>query len=303
MQKCTTPTNWRAIRPFVVSYFVRKHNDATNQVVQNLGKVKRQSVGAVTPVFAELNITDLPKGNYELVVEARNRKNEVLSRSTALFQRSKKVVEQPMDLTNIANLSIANNFATTIAEDSLDFYVRSLRPIATSSQVQAVDNVARSNDPQLQRNFLYNFWAIYKPEQPEAAFADYRNYVLAVENEYGFRKQHGFDTDRGRVYLQYGKPDYIFRSESNPDLLPYEIWQYYSLNGKTNVEFVFTSEHTGYDYTLIHSTARGEMADEYWKQKLKRYASDFEQKNTQMNNSFGRDTDDNNSIGGTVRPR
>jgi hypothetical protein len=79
--------------------------------------------------------------------------------------------------------------------------------------------------------------------------------------------RHGFETDRGRVYLQYGPPTELHESRFEAGTKPYEIWQYNIIpNNETNVVFVFYDDDlVSNDYHLIHSTATGEVYNEQWK--------------------------------------
>ena len=81
---------------------------------------------------------------------------------------------------------------------------------------------------------------------------------------------HGFETDRGRVFLQYGPPNNIEGNTREPGAYPYEIWHYYKLtNNQSNVKFVFYNpDLITNDYQLIHSDARGEIYDARWKFKI-----------------------------------
>ncbi|MBK7669603.1 MAG: GWxTD domain-containing protein [Sphingobacteriaceae bacterium] len=87
-------------------------------------------------------------------------------------------------------------------------------------------------------------------------------------------KQKGYYTDRGRMYLQYGKPDQRNQVNSEPETYPYEIWQYYRIYDKTTKRFLlikiyFANFMIADDcYKLIHSDVRGEMYDERWRLRL-----------------------------------
>jgi hypothetical protein len=77
----------------------------------------------------------------------------------------------------------------------------------------------------------------------------------------------GFETDRGRVYLQYGPPNELYESRFDAGSKPYEIWQYNIIaNNETNIIFVFHNDDlVSNDYRLIHSNATGEVHNEHWK--------------------------------------
>jgi hypothetical protein len=88
-------------------------------------------------------------------------------------------------------------------------------------------------------------------------------------------KQKGYYTDRGRVYLQYGKPNQRNQVNSSPNTYPYEVWQYYRIYDKTNKhfftnkKFVFVNFAIADDcYELLYSDVRGEKIDPNWKYRL-----------------------------------
>ena len=79
----------------------------------------------------------------------------------------------------------------------------------------------------------------------------------------------GYETDRGRVYLQYGAPDQRSKVESSPNTYPYEVWQYYKLKDQSNRKFLFYNQDlVTNNYTLLHSDAKGELYDAGWSMKL-----------------------------------
>jgi hypothetical protein len=88
-----------------------------------------------------------------------------------------------------------------------------------------------------------------------------------VNQEYKTPIDYGFETDRGRVYLQYGPPNHIDGSDREPGAFPYEIWQYYKLlENQSNVHFVFCNpDEVTNDYSLIHSEALGEINNPRWR--------------------------------------
>jgi hypothetical protein len=76
-------------------------------------------------------------------------------------------------------------------------------------------------------------------------------------------------SDRGRVYLQYGKPNAIAESHYEPAAFPYEIWHYYNINGQRDKRFVFyTQEIATNDFQLLHSDVVGELANYHWQRQL-----------------------------------
>ena len=121
------------------------------------------------------------------------------------------------------------------------------------------------------RNFLYSFWKSRDPS-PGTLINENREAYLE-RKEYADRKfrrmgREGWKTDRGRVYMVYGKPNDIEYFPSSPQYYPYEIWTYEGIEG--GVEFVFV-DATGFnEYVLVHSSATGEIQDYNWRNRRAR---------------------------------
>jgi len=119
------------------------------------------------------------------------------------------------------------------------------------------------------RDFLYEFWKKRdtEPETPKNEFyIEFLGRVQEATEKFSTLSKVGWKTDRGRVLITYGEPSEIERYPNQVDKKPYEIWQYNNLEG--GVEFVF-ADLTGFsDYTLVHSTKRGELQDDTWERRV-----------------------------------
>ena len=142
-----------------------------------------------------------------------------------------------------------------------------------------MENSVKQKDISLKQKFLYSFWAQREPLNPEGAFKEYMKRVEFVNEFYDAVNFKGYQTDRGRVYLKYGKPDQVTKFEHEPSNYPYEIWQFYKLEKRNNRRFIFYNpDLSSNKYTLLHSDAIGEIKDERWQAKLS--------KRTNSNNNF-----------------
>jgi GWxTD domain-containing protein len=90
--------------------------------------------------------------------------------------------------------------------------------------------------------------------------------ILTANQRYHAMGKEGWLTDRGRVYLLYAEPDEVERFPSSSVNKPYEIWHYNQI--ESGVIFVFIDRSGLGNYTLVHSTKRGEIQDESWQQYL-----------------------------------
>jgi len=119
------------------------------------------------------------------------------------------------------------------------------------------------------QQYLYSFWVNRNKENPEAEWNKYNTDVKKVNKLFSTQTMRGYETDRGRVYLQYGAPDQRTVVESEPNSYPYEIWQYYKLKDQSNRKFLFYNQDlVTNNYTLLHSDAKGEVYDAAWSMKL-----------------------------------
>lgn len=249
----------------IITYAV-KH--AQKDVVANdLFRFSKQKAATVNFVFSEFDITDLPSGNYLVQIQVKSKKNELLGEQNVFLQRSNK--NSAGELSNIALVDIHNTFATDLDADSLAFYLQCLYPKAEMYEQDYILNLVQKNDQQLMRQFFYNFWFKRNNADPQGEWIAYKHLVDYVDYMYKTPIDYGFESDRGRVYLQYGAPNRIDGSDREPGAYPYEIWQYYKLSNQSNIHFVFcNSDEVTNDYKLIHSEAIGEIKDPRWKFKI-----------------------------------
>ena len=269
---------------YLVRYYLS--NKESNKVVDNYMNSVKQNPKPINVVMGDFDISNLPSGNYYLNIEIRNRKNEIIAFNQAFFQRSNER-SKPLVTADISAIDISNTFVTSYTNaDSLVDFIACLYPISTILETEIADNQMKRRDVRSMQQFIYYFWSKRNAEDPEKAWLDYKLEVAKVNAAYTSRINKGYDTDRGRVYLQYGPPNYIAEDKDSPTAYPYEIWQYYKLKNQTNRKFVFyTTERSGNDYKLLHSDAIGELQEPAWELKLHSRAQ-----------QFGIDIDQQNSI-------
>ncbi|TAL62673.1 MAG: GWxTD domain-containing protein, partial [Bacteroidetes bacterium] len=231
-----------------------------------------------------------PSGNYNLVIDVRNKTNELVAQKKVFFQRKNNLEKTVVDIQDLSDISIENTFAAkTSGKDTVAEYIRSLRPIASEAEKGFMDNQLKLADEKLMKQFFYNFWQSRSRLAPEDAWNTYHNNVKAVNAKFGMFNYKGYETDRGRVYLQYGPPDKREEFPSEPNAYPYEIWVYYTLEDKsklnpiqTNKQFIFFNRDlASNNYRLLHSDALSETHDTRWEMKLHArtvQSHDFEQK-------------------------
>lgn len=225
---------------------------------------KKVTPKEVVTTLSSFEISELPSGNYLLVSEARNRNNQIIAQKEIFFQRYNPDVE--FSLTNLLVVNTANTFVERInGRDTLEMYIDYLEPISTDvERLFANSQIATATDDDLRR-YLLNFWTERNRLNPEDAWDEYHLRVKQANNNFKSVSAEGYETDRGRVYLQYGQPNVISENYFEPAAYPYEIWHYFQLDGQRDKKFVFyTHDNVTNDFQLIHSNALGELSNYRW---------------------------------------
>ncbi|MBK8344714.1 MAG: GWxTD domain-containing protein [Bacteroidetes bacterium] len=251
---------------FMITYSIKNAStDEFNQQFYQYTKADKQ------PVFSfvkEMDIADLPGGNYNLIVEVRNKKNELLAMRKVFIQRANAGAINNWE--NIQMINTSGTFADNYTEEQLNYFLDVIKPVASESDRNLIESLSDRVEPDMKKKFLYNFWVERNQVDPYAEWLAYLDRVKEVNSSFGTPSRPGYKTDRGRVFLQYGRPYDVVTSVNEPGAYPYEIWFYTTLPDKqTNIGFAFYEPSmVSNDYILMHSNARGEINDERWTVKL-----------------------------------
>lgn len=282
---------------YLVKYYLR---DADNQQVLNdYASFAKKKAGEVEPILASFNIENLPTGNYELVVEAINKEQEPIISESNFFYRNNPA--DPISTADYASRDITGTFVDNLGNiDSLYEYIQYLYPISTDGERRLQKNLLAQRDITDMKRYFYTYWAAHSPNNPQQAWKDYYKEVRKANELFGTGIRKGYMSDRGRVFLMYGRPDFIDERISDPNLPPYMIWQYNRINTpytvqQTNKIFVFAEFNPSTnDYELFHSTAVGELSSRRWRYDMAlKYGGangdiddDFRSRRDEMGNRF-----------------
>jgi GWxTD domain-containing protein len=143
-----------------------------------------------------------------------------------------------------------------------------VRWIITDQELKAFKSL--SNDEEREA-FIEQFWQRRNanPESPENEFREEHYRRIAYSNEHYAAGKPGWKTDRGHMYIAYGKPDSIDSHPSggsydrpmeegggSTSTFPFEIWHYRYLEGigeNIDIEFVDTCMCGDYHMTIDRS--------------------------------------------------
>ncbi len=268
---------------FITLAFVEQQE--TGHKIPGIEIIKKYHGAPTVAVAGGLNLRSLPSGNYNLVVEVRNKKNELMMYQKVPFMRNNPGV-------TAADLApVSTTFAGRIEDENLlNFYLKNLYPIASTAENEHVARLTKIPghiaDKQM---FLYTFWVERNSLDPEDEWQKYKERIDYVAANFSHTNISGYLTDRGRVYLQYGPPNFIrdeknfvgaqnmasggfaTSDESDPAhiyYLPFQMWRYDLLNGQQNCMFIFWDEFRSGLYKLLQSNAVGETRTHDWERML-----------------------------------
>lgn len=248
---------------FVLSYFIESFE--THMTLFEFARVKKDIVRPVGVILAEFNIENLATGNYNLVLEARNQQNEIVASQKNFFQRSNP--QAKLTFTDLTSENATNTFADRITQlDSLKEFISCTFPISSGMERAFIKDVLKTSSQQELQQYFYGFWLRRNQNNPEQAWLGYKVQVKIADFNFKTPVKKGYQTDRGRIYLEYGPPNTRSERPSEPSTYPYEIWHYYTLsNSQRNKKFVFYSpDMVTNDYFLLHSDAIGEIHNYRW---------------------------------------
>lgn len=233
-------------------------------------KYKKIVPEAYVPLILDMEIDDVVSNDYYLTVDIGNKKKEILS--------SKQVditISNPYgDFTTVStyNKDFGNSFVQEKTREELQYMLKAIAPQVRNDRVEILNGVISDEDLNPKKYFLYRYWTEQSSADPEGLCNQYMKVADAVHNTYQSNlRGFGFETDRGRIFLKYGKPDDMVSVEDEPTAPPYEIWIYNFLpaTNQTAVKFLFYNPTLSTnDYELLHSTCRGEIFNPAWEVKL-----------------------------------
>lgn len=221
-------------------------------------------------LFTQLDVSKIPSGNYFLSIEIRNKNKELLSQKKIDFQRSNPYLN--LSAEGVDKDAIKEEFVEKLMADTLRYSLKAIFCKMNGDESKILNEVIKGNDPTTMRTHLFRYWAKKNPNKPEKAYQDYMKIARAVDRTYRSGFGYGFETDRGYVFMKYGRPDDMTSQVSSPDAAGYEVWSYndFPLTKQTNVKFLFWDGDGSGNMRILHSNALGEIADRNWKTKLYR---------------------------------
>lgn len=229
-------------------------------------KVIRQEV-AVN--LFQLDIKTLISGPYIFEAALFDGNKKMITSTSTLFSRYNPQADSIFIASGSMNLE--TSFISKIPQDSLDYHLKAMAPIVSSVHIDIMNALLQKGSAKSKQFFIHRYWSEQAGKFADQAFASYMSVAKIVDKMYRSGFGYGFETDRGHVFLKYGRPDDIIEVEDEPSAPPYEIWYYnqFPATHQNNVRFLFYNPSLATNaFTLLHSTAIGEVRNDRWEVEL-----------------------------------
>ena len=278
---------------YLVQY---KFTDARGQMVPGTSGFARCTQGS-TPLYTKVDFSRQSSGQYEFTATALDSTGEqVFERSAPFYWYNDEVDNRRW---NGPEISITRAvFESGWGKwNRVNDYLRMIAPVTSLAERRVLTNLKDTEDTARIAQFIVNFWSDKNPADALGEWKGYQQVVEKVDQEFGTRTVPGYMSHMGRVFLQYGAPSLVEARPYDGRNYPYQVWQYDQLKSSStpvqqNQVFIFVDQELiGRQYTLIHSSAMGEVKDHKWQFHLTRHTnagSDIDATSTQYSrDNFG----------------
>lgn len=237
----------------IISYVIDKIQGAHNIMVET----------------GNFTLDTLESGTYYIKVSILDEKSNELTKAEKKFYVY-NTIKNVVDNNAKENVDFLKSEYATMTESQLDDEFEKAVYIRTDEETK---NYKSLNNLDAKRKFMYQFWT-KRDNTPYTQVNEYKiNYFKRIERANKMFKEpflEGWRTDRGRIYMLYGEPNDVEKFEYEADIRSYQIWHYETIEGGTICIFA-ESKYTGSGiYELVHSTIRGELRNDDWKEQLKK---------------------------------
>ena len=239
-----------------VDYLIEDRDGNLLYRIPGKTRSKKKSSSAI---YTSFDISSLFSGKYILHLKAMDDDNNNIAaakKSFTVFRQKDAIAENDKREKLLYN---------SLDEEALRKYFDQISYLAENQEKKIFKELNLGG----KREFIFQFWKRRDPTPgtPENEFKDdYVLRLLKAKVNFTVGSTEGWKTDRGRILLKYGIPDFMDRNEGLSDRNAYEVWNYETL--QSGALFVFIEIRSDGIYQLIHSTYRDEISNPDWQSYL-----------------------------------
>ncbi len=228
----------------------------------------------VIPMLVPVDVKRLSSGKYTLTTSIiTSKKQEIYTEKLSLM-----VNHSLMDVLSIEDYTpfIKESFVAQMDSTSVSRSLRAIVAIAPSIKRKTLNYIIKKGSREAQQYALLQFWQDKHKDLAKEGHDSFMNVVESIDKQFYSTVGDGFETDRGYIYLRYGKPNKVITVTDEPTAPPYEIWYYNHLEEtlQTDVRFLFYDAFQANNFELLHSTCYGERSNPAWETILYKFNKD-----------------------------
>lgn len=237
-----------SINELTLNYFIRQTNGA---LVRNFPERQVPVSGVNISLIHGFDVSTVSSGIYEFCIAIQDSNGREATTTSRQFE--------------VIQLDYFDS-SPELTEQEEEIAARLLKYIATPDEYRFYQQLNLKS----KARFLIQFWRDKDPT-PGTSENEFLNQIqqryLFANKNFSWGGIEGWNTDRGRVLIQYGMPDEIEKFHSDAASSPYEIWQYQQ---ERNYIFIFGDVRADGRFTLLHSTRENEIHNVRWKELLRK---------------------------------
>ncbi len=211
----------------------------------------------------EIPLNSMPTGVYNVVLSIKAKGCADSIYQKAKFYLFNYSIPPALDIKNTIDQGFESSEFATLSSERLDIEFKQVEMLATKAQKDQYDLLSTD---EAKGKFLYIFWRHRNRDTispVNMALDEHRDKIKFANTYFSYgRSDNGWNTDRGRVLLQYGEPARRDFAPQNGNERPYETWFYSAIEG--GVYFYFVDVGGFGNYQLVHSTKSGEFYNTDW---------------------------------------
>lgn len=244
--------------------------DSNKTIFYESQVTRPRATGKTTVELNSLPLDSLPSGTYYIIVKAYNGFMRSATDSAMVYRSF--MVHNP-DIDQMLASREAPNADSYRSDAVIDPIYAGLKESELAEEYAKVRYIASDLEKNIwdelqgvdaKGRFLTHFWLVRDPSPGTPVNEDRDDYFERLDeakNLYAApMTPRGWDSDRGRVLLKYGKPDGVERHFQEFNRKPYEIWTYTQMS----YQFVFIDRTQTGAFSLVHSNAPSEVRNENW---------------------------------------
>ncbi len=215
----------------------------------------------------EIRTDNLPSGRYYLHFSVVDSSEREIASNNATFLVYQNRVQSASRKSLPLESQMMNSEIALLSPKNVSMALNATKYFLTDEQKKIVNQL---NSYKAKRIFLYQFWKDHDSNKRTPRLETFLEFMKRIQYsnlKFGEINKPGWQTDRGRVYILYGKPSEIQYYPNVAGFREFQAWSYDNI--ERGVVFIFGATGRFGVLKLIHSTKTGEIHNEGWLDLLK----------------------------------